>query len=153
PQGLWTQWGLSRSDPIGRNLGETMGVFMPIDLTSKTPAEGLFQSNAAIPDLVRVENQLNRLAPPSWPEDVFGEIDRSKAKAGKALFVEMCSGCHNVWPYKWTEPNEYGARFILVGIIPASYVGTDPAQKEELRKFAMTGELGKFLPPPFRDKD
>ena len=25
-----------------------MGVYMPIDLSSKTPAEGLFQSNAAI---------------------------------------------------------------------------------------------------------
>ena len=97
-----------------------MGVYLPIDLSSKTPAEGLFQSNAALLDLQRVENQLARLAPPSWPEDVFGRIDRDKAKAGKALFMEHCASCHNAWPYRWTEPNKYGKRFILVGLDPAN---------------------------------
>ena len=126
PQGLWTQWSAFAQDPIGRNFGETMGVFLPIDLTSKSPAEGLFQSNAAILDLQRVENQLERLAPPSWPEDVFGKIDRDKAKVGKALFMEHCASCHNAWPYRWTEPNKYGKRFILVGLTPQTYVGTEP---------------------------
>jgi hypothetical protein len=47
PHGLWTQWRVAQQDPIYRNLGETMGVYyMPIDLTSKSPTEGLFQSNA-----------------------------------------------------------------------------------------------------------
>ena len=101
PQGLWTQWAAIVQDPIARNLGETMGVFMPIDLRAKTPAEGLFDANAAIPELQRVEHQLERLAPPSWPEDVFGKIDREKAKKGKALFMVLCSGCHNAWPYTW----------------------------------------------------
>jgi hypothetical protein len=113
PQGNWTQWGGYAYEPISRNLGETMGVYLPIDLTSKTPAEGLFQSNAALLDLLRVENQLALLAPPSWPEDVFGRIDRDKAKAGKALFMEHCASCHNAWPYRWTEVNKYGKRFIL----------------------------------------
>ena len=85
---------------FSRNFGETMGVFLPIDLSSKSPAEGLFHSNGAIPELERVENQLARLAPPSWPEDVFGKIDRDKAKAGKALFMEHCASCHNAWPYR-----------------------------------------------------
>ena len=49
------------------------------------------------------------LAPPSWPEDVFGRIDRDKAKAGKALFMEHCASCHNAWPYRWTEANKYGS--------------------------------------------
>ena len=115
PQGLWTQWGGYAYDPLSRNLGETMGVYLPIDLTSKSPAEGLFQSNAALLELQRAENQLARLAPPSWPEDVFGRIDRDKATAGKALFMEYCASCHNAWPYRWTEPNKYGKRFVLVG--------------------------------------
>jgi hypothetical protein len=84
PQGLWTQWRGVQQVPIERNLIETMGVFMAIDLHSKSPKEGLFESNAAILDLQRVENQLARLAPPKWPEEVFGKIDRDKAKAGKA---------------------------------------------------------------------
>jgi hypothetical protein len=39
-----------------------VGVFLPIDLTSKSPEEGLFQSAAAIGELQRVEHQLGRLA-------------------------------------------------------------------------------------------
>jgi hypothetical protein len=151
PQGLWTQWAAIVQYPINRNFGETMGVFLPADLSSKSPAEGLFQSNAAILELARVEDQLERLAPPSWPEDVFGKIDREKAKAGKALFMEYCASCHNAWPYRWTEPNKYGKRFILVGLTPESYVGTEP-QFFTLRPFAITGELSKFFPPEFRDK-
>ena len=150
PQGRWAQWGGYAWDPLSRNLGETMGVYLPIDLTSKTPAEGLFQSNAAILDLQQVENQLARLAPPSWPEDVFGRIDRDKAKAGKALFMEHCASCHNAWPYRWTEPNKYGKRFVLVGLTPQTYVGTDRAQFDTLTPLGITGDLSKFLPGEFR---
>jgi hypothetical protein len=129
-----------------------MGVYMPIDLTSKSPAQGLFQSHAAILDLQRVENQLARLAPPSWPEDIFGKIDREKAKAGKALFVSLCSGCHNSWPYTWTEPNKFGKRFVLVGLVPESFVGTDPQQFRILRPYAITGQLSNFLPGELHGK-
>ena len=130
-----------------------MGVYMPINLRAKTPADGLFEANAAIPELQRVEKQLARLAPPSWPEDVFGKIDRDKAKAGKTLFVELCAGCHNAWPYRWTEPNKYGKRFVLVGLVPQSYVGTDQTQAEAIRAFAVTGHLADYLPPELRGKD
>ena len=152
PQGLWAQWGGYAYDPLSRNLGETMGVYLPIDLSSKTPAEGLFQSNAAILELARAENQLARLAPPSWPEDVFGRIDREKAKTGKALFMVYCASCHNAWPYRWTEPNKYGKRFITVGLIPQTYVGTDRAQFDILNTLAITDGLSEFLPGDFRGK-
>jgi hypothetical protein len=150
PQGEWAQWSGFAYEPLGRNLGETMGVYLPIDLSSKTPAEGLFQSNAAILELQRAENQLARLAPPSWPEDVFGKIDRDKAKAGKALFVEHCASCHNAWPYRWTEPNKYGKRFISVGLVPQTYVGTDRTQFDILTPLGITGDLSKYLPGKFR---
>ena len=152
PQGLWTQWSAFAQNPIARNFGETMGVFLPVDLSSRSPAEGLFQSNGAILELQRVENQLDRLAPPSWPEDVFGKIDRDKAKVGKALFMENCASCHNAWPYRWTEPNKYGKRFVLVGLTPQTYVGTDRTQFETLRPLAITGELSRFLPSEFRGR-
>ena len=153
PQGLWTQWAAIVQDPLARNLGETMGVYMPINLTAKTPEEGLFESNAAIPELQRVEDQLERLAPPSWPEDVFGKIDREKAAKGKALFVENCASCHNAWPYRWTEPNKFGKRFVLVGLVPQSYVGTDHTQAEAVRPFSITGQLSDYMPPEFRGKE
>lgn len=59
PQGSWTQWRGVQQDPIDRNLTETMGVFMSMDLTSKTPAEGLFNSNAALVNLGKIEDALN----------------------------------------------------------------------------------------------
>ena len=152
PQGLWTQWRGVQQVPIDRNLVETMGVFMSIDLQSKGPKEGLFDSNAAIENLGKVENLLARLAPPSWPEDVFGKIDREKARQGKGLFVALCSGCHNVWPYNWTEPNKYGKRFVLVGLTPQSYVGTDPNQFETARPYAISSQLAPYMPGPFKDK-
>jgi hypothetical protein len=152
PQGLWTQWRAVQQDPIDRNLTETMGVYMSIDLQSKAPAEGLFQSNARIANLQKVEDQLTRLAPPSWPEDVFGKIDRDKARAGKALFVQYCASCHNAWPYTWTEPNKYGKRFILVGLTPQKYVGTDPGQFDDIRPYAITAQLSDYLPGELRGK-
>jgi hypothetical protein len=150
PQGRWTQWNAVMWDPIVRNIGETLGVFLPINLHAKTPAEGLFESNAAILELQRVENQLARLAPPQWPEEVFGKIDRAKAQAGKALFVDNCASCHNVWPYRWTEPNTFGKRFVEVGLVPQTYVGTDSAQFQAIRPFSITGHLSNYLPPGFR---
>jgi mono/diheme cytochrome c family protein len=153
PQGLWTQWRAVQQDPIERNLIETMGVFMNMDLHSKTRAEGLFESNAEIGNLRVVENLLNRLAPPSWPEEVFGKIDRDKAKAGKSLFMTHCASCHNIWPYRWTEPNKYGKQWILVGLTPQSYVGTDPEQFREVRPLALTNQLAPNLPGPLKDKE
>ena len=76
---------------------------------------------------------------------MFGRIDRDKAKAGKALFMDHCASCHNAWPYTWTEPNKYGKRFVLVGLMPQTYVGTDPAQFDDLRPFAITGALSNYL--------
>ena len=153
PQGTWTQWRGVQQDPILRNLTEVMGVFMPFNLHSKTPQEGLFSSSADLLSLQRIENQLTRLAPPKWPEEVLGRIDRQKAAAGKALFMNHCASCHNAWPYTWTAPNKYGKRFLEVGLVPYKYVGTDPSQFEVVRPFAITGQLAPYLPPPFKDKD
>jgi hypothetical protein len=112
-------------------------------------------SGVRVLDLQRAEDQLERLAPPSWPEAVFGEIDRDKAKGGKALFVEHCASCHNVWPYRWTEANKNGKRYVVVGLTPQSYVGTDRGQFETIRPFAIAGSLGNALSdevPEFRGK-
>ena len=45
PQSAWAQWSGVLKDPILRNLGEVMGVFAKIDLTSKSPEDGLFEFN------------------------------------------------------------------------------------------------------------
>jgi len=152
PQGSWTQWSGIQQDPINRNFGETQGVYMPMDLTSKSPEEGLFDSNARLLNLEKIEELLNHLAPPKWPEEVFGKIDRAKAAQGKLLFAKHCEQCHNSYPYTWTEPNKYGKRFIEVGIVPQKYVGTDPMQFEDYQPYVLTAQLAPYMPGPFRDK-
>jgi hypothetical protein len=152
PQGAWTQWGGSMQDPIVRNFGETNGVYLPLDLTSKSPEEGLFDSNARIRNLEQIEDLLVRLAPPKWPEEVFGAIDRTKAAEGKKLFSERCAGCHNSYPYKWTKPNRYGKHFLQVGMVPQTYVGTDAMQERDFQPFVLTEQLAPFLPEPFKGR-
>jgi hypothetical protein len=133
PQGTWTQWSGTQQDPIARNFGETLGVYLPMDLTSKSPDEGLFDSNARLLNLKKIEDLISRLAPPKWPEEILGKIDRVKAAEGKKLFANHCAECHNSYPYTWTEPNKYGKRFLQVGIVPQTYVGTDPMQFEDFQ--------------------
>jgi hypothetical protein len=152
-QGTWTQWSAFAQDPLSRNFGETMGVYLPMDLQSKTPEEGLFDSAAAILNLQTIEDTMWRVAPPKWPEEVLGKIDRKKALAGKALFAANCASCHNSYPYTWTAPNKYGKRFIEVGLVPQKYVGTDPEQFEVVKEYAFTGQLAPYLPPPDTGKE
>jgi hypothetical protein len=146
--GSWNQWRGVQQDPIKRNEAEAMGVFSGLDLRSKTPQEGLFDSTQLPLNLDKIENALQRLAPPKWPEEAFEKIDREKALAGKALFAANCASCHNSWPYTWTEANKYGKRFIEVGLVPEQYVGTDPGQFRDLRPYVITGQLSSHLPPP-----
>ena len=152
PQGTWTQWRGVQQDPINRNLTETMGVFMSMNLTAKSPEAGLFQSNARLKNLEEIEGWLNHLAPPKWPEEAFGKIDRAKAAQGKKLFEARCAECHNSYPYTWTAPNKYGKRFLEVGLVPESYVGTDPMQFQDVRPYVQTAHLAPYLPGPLKDK-
>jgi hypothetical protein len=152
PQGTWTQWRGVQQDPINRNLTETMGVYMSMNLTAKSAEEGLYDSNARLKNLQEIEDWLTQLAPPKWPEEVLGKIDRAKAAEGKQLFATHCAGCHNSYPYTWTEPNKYGKRFLEVGLVPEKYVGTDPMQFEDLRPYALTAQLAPNLPGPLKGK-
>jgi len=153
PQGSWTQWSGILQDPIGRNFGETQGVYMPMDLISKTPEDGLFESNARLKNLEKIENLLGHLSPPKWPEEILGKIDRAKAAEGKKLFASTCAQCHNSYPYTWTEPNKYGKRFLEVGIVPQKFVGTDPMQFEDFQPFVQTAQLAPYMPGPFKGKN
>jgi hypothetical protein len=149
PDGSWNQWRGVQQDPIKRNEAEAMGVFIGLDLTSPTPEAGLFDSSEIPLNLAKIEGALDHLAPPKWPEDVLGKIDRQKAAEGKKLFAENCVQCHNSYPYTWTETNKYGKRFVQVGLVPGSYVGTDPGQFRDLRPYVITGPLASHLPPPY----
>ena len=151
PQSDWVQWSGVVQDPIFRNVGETTGVYAAFDLRSASPEDGLFDASTDILHLWQIETALQRLAPPKWPERLFGRIDRAKAAQGARLFEENCAGCHTSWPYKWTEPNRHGKRYIDNRIVKASYVGTDAHQLDDRLPYARTGALARWMPAPFTD--
>jgi hypothetical protein len=154
PQSSWVQWSGVASNPLTRNAGEALGVFIKMDLTSKTPEDGLFDSTVDLKGQIAIENVLRKLAPPKWPEDILGPIDRTKAAEGQKLFVENCSECHSVWPHRWSEPKLKGKRFIENAMVPQSVVGTDPMQfhapQFNPNPINLPAAIGAYLEPPYK---
>lgn len=152
PQAAWAQWSGVLSDPLNRNVGEVMGVFARLDLSSASVEEGLFESTVDIPKLIESEELLRRLAPPKWPEEVLGPIDQAKAARGAELFAENCSTCHSKWPHRWSEPRKENKRFIENAIVMADVIGTDPNQflstQFEFLPTAKSGPIAPNLAPP-----
>ena len=136
PQSAWAQWSGVLKDPILRNLGEVLGVFAKMDLTSKTPADGLFESTVDLKGQLASEDLLRRLAPPKWPEEILGKIDQEKAAKGQQLFAENCATCHSTWPHRWSEPKKEGKRFIENAIVPVDHHRhrRDPIRKSAIRE-------------------
>ena len=145
PQGLWTQWRGVQQDPIDRNLTETMGVFMS-DGSDLQNARGrtVRLDGAMLVNLQKVEELLQRLAPPKWPEDVFGKIDREKARRARRCSPSTAQAATTPGPIRGPKPNKYGKRFVLVGLVPQTYVGTDPGQFDDLRPYAITGQFERL---------
>ena len=90
----------------------------------------------------------------SGRKQVLGKIDRKKAAAGKDLFVTLCAGCHNAWPYTWTRaqqvrqalrPGRAGPAVVLSVRIPIS--------SRPCGQYAITRAAESYLPGPFKDKD
>ncbi|KAB2723341.1 di-heme-cytochrome C peroxidase [Brucella intermedia] len=152
PQSAFVQWLATTNDPLVRNAGESLGVFVKADLTSSTPADGLFDSTMDLKGQFESEALLRRLAPPQWPEKILGKLDRSKVAQGEKLFRENCAGCHSTWPHRWSEPRLEGKRFIENAVIPHSMIGTDPMQLAtpvaNTNPVFMTGSLAEYLRAP-----
>jgi cytochrome c2 len=146
----WVQWNPVASNPMARNLGEVLGVFGAAELR---PGPTQFQSTALIPNLFAMENWLDELKSPRWPEKELGlPFDKAKAQMGKALFDRDCRGCHNMPPFRMTEKGDYiaGKQFIKVTRVPAGKVGTDMGYiRSFLSRTTATGPLASGL---FEDK-
>jgi hypothetical protein len=94
----WVQYNASVSQPMARNIGETMGTGAKYALLDRygrplPPAER-YRSTALLDNLHTIELTLRQLQPPAWREDVLGPVDQERAKRGKELFNEHCVGCH-----------------------------------------------------------
>jgi mono/diheme cytochrome c family protein len=88
----------SFSDPydpgaLARNIGEVIGVFADVQPVAGAPLSG-YPSSIDIANLVGLEQMLDRLLPPLWPAEVFGEPDPALVEKGASLYAEHCASCH-----------------------------------------------------------
>ncbi len=94
----WVQYSASVSQPMARNIGESMGVGARYALMDRygrpLPPEQRFKSSSLIDNLDTIEKTLQKLTPPVWREDILGKVDRKQAERGRALFDDHCVHCH-----------------------------------------------------------
>jgi hypothetical protein len=121
----WVQWNGSAQQPMARNIGEALGVGATLDFfdSAGQPLKGdaRYASSVRVRDLNTIEETLQRLKPPTWPEDLFGAIDKPLAAQGRALFTENCAGCHV------SAVSQVDGRPVRqLKMLPVDVIGTDP---------------------------
>ncbi len=153
----WVQYNGSIQQPMGRNVGEALGVRSRINLLGYPGTQ--FQNTIHADNLHEIELLLGGDAPgkgvwsPKWPADILGKIDVGKAAKGEKLYTELCVHCHQPPmlsdegrnPDRWTNfTNSEGHQFFKVTMIPLEEIGTDPKEAENFaRRTADSGPLGK----------
>jgi hypothetical protein len=94
----WVQYNASVSQPMARNIGESMGTgakYALLDRYGKPlPPEQRYRSTTILENLHTIELTLRQLQPPPWNEEVLGEVDPALAARGKELFNQHCVHCH-----------------------------------------------------------
>ncbi|RON45855.1 hypothetical protein BK666_15165 [Pseudomonas frederiksbergensis] len=147
----WVQWNGSAQQPMARNIGEALGVgatlnFFDADGQPLT-GDARYPSSVRVRDLNLIEETLQRLKPPAWPEDVLGSVDKPLAAQGRALFAENCASCHV------PRVNQVGSRAVQqLKLLPVAAIGTDPTAANNIadHRFDLTAlqwdpaELGQL---------
>jgi hypothetical protein len=152
----WVQYNGSIQQPMGRNVGEALGVRSRINLLGYPGKQ--FDNTVHVDNLHEIEVLLGGEAygkgvwSPKWPEDILGKIDREKAAKGKKIYDELCLHCHQPpmdsedgrKPERWTNfTNSEGRQFFKVVMVPLAEVGTDPNEAQNFAKRkADSGPLG-----------
>ncbi|NQD93149.1 hypothetical protein HP532_10880 [Pseudomonas sp. CrR25] len=133
----WVQWNGSAMQPMARNIGEALGVGATLHLIEAgghpvAEAER-YASSVRLRDLHTLEETLQQLKPPAWPEEVFGKVDLPLASQGRALFSENCAYCHAPDP-KPRQDRLAPARDPewRMRIVPTEIIGTDPTTADNI---------------------
>jgi len=121
----WVQWNGSAQQPMARNIGEALGVGATLNFfdTAGQPLKGdaRYPTSVRVRDLHLIEETLQRLKPPAWPEELLGSIDKPLAAKGRALFTENCAGCHVP-----SVIQSNGRPLQTLKMLPVEVIGTDP---------------------------
>jgi uncharacterized protein (DUF2235 family) len=155
----WVQYDGSIQQPMGRNVGEALGVRSRINLLGYPGKQ--FSNTIHVDNLHDIELLLGGDAigkgvwSPKWPTDILGKIDPEKAAKGEKLYNELCLHCHQPPMYSdegrkpehWTNfSNSEGRQFFKVTMIPLAEIGTDPKEAQNFyKRTADSGPVGKGI--------
>jgi uncharacterized protein (DUF2235 family) len=155
----WVQYNGSIQQPMGRNVGEALGVRSRINLLGYPGVQ--FDNTIRVENLHEIELLLGGDAvgkgvwSPKWPADILGTIDSDKAAKGEKLYNELCLHCHQPpmlseegrKPEHWTNfTDSAGRQFFKVTMIPLAEIGTDPKEAQNFaNRTADSGPLGKGI--------
>jgi hypothetical protein len=106
---------------LGRNVGEVLGVFGSLKLSTSPIIKTGHISSADIPHLGQLEGLLWKLHSPQWPESILPKIDQAKLASGRKAFEQYCLSCHA--DIKRDDPN----RRIKAVLTSLDGLKTDPA--------------------------
>jgi mono/diheme cytochrome c family protein len=153
----WVQYNGSIQQPMGRNVGEALGVRSRINLLGYPGLQ--FQNTIRVENLHEIETLLGGSEPgkgvwsPKWPEEILGKIDQGTAAKGEQLYNQLCLHCHQPpmnsedgrQPEHWTNfTDSQGRQFFKVTMIPLAEIGTDPKEAQNFHdRKADSGPLGK----------
>ncbi len=83
----WEQYAGFVRQPLARNLVESLGVGADFRLLddngNPVPEADRYATSSAISNQILIEEALQRLKPPTWPEDILGPIDCGRATRGR----------------------------------------------------------------------
>jgi cytochrome c5 len=127
----WAQWFAEIHHPGSRNWVQSVSTseVRPPKMVAALKA-GVVLASIHFDNITQIQQSLEALRTPKWPEAVFGGLDRTRVETGKALYEAHCARCHTrtVLP-----PNEVG---IVFKDRPAFDVGTDPTAYKEFQESA-----------------
>ena len=137
------------SGSLGRNVGEVLGVFGYVEVTSglgyvdtKGLRLGAFKSSVKTAELGAMETWVKELWSPKWPESVLPALDPAKAKRGAVVYnteddrKHSCASCHEVIDRASEK------RWFKAHLVPITDTKTDPTMAMNfVNRYALTGPL------------
>ena len=118
--------------PLGRNIGQALGVFASLDIEYKNAEEqtGLkYHTSVDLLNLARLERHVKKLNSPLWSDmdSVLPPIDQQLASEGRKLYVDYgCIACHA--DNTRTDPN----RKIIAQFTSHEKLGTDTTMADNV---------------------
>jgi len=135
----WVQYNAVAHQPMGRNIGEALGVgavthFVDPATGEVSPLPERWRTSIPVRNVYAIEALLTTLKPPHWPSAVLGPIDAARAARGRTLFAQNCAACHAVRALRDSPHEEWTLK-----VIPLEKIGTDPRQAENFRNTTYDG--------------